>query len=752
MPVQSKINQPICDPEPEYKALSLFSGLGGDTLGLTNANVEVVAFNELDKTFCKSHEENFPNSVLLHDDGVNDIAKLPDEIFEKYKDNVDIIFAGFPCFVAGTKVLTNSGYKNIEEVVLEDKLLTHTGTFQNIINLQTKNYTGDMFCLKIKYHPENIVCTKGHPFYIREKTQNWNTELKKNVVTFKQPEWKSAKELTMNDHFGMKINESNIIPEFTFDKKINKYKTEKQTIILDNPDMWFMMGYFVGDGWIEETTNPDGRCMNKIRFAINVQDEEYVCRIINNILPITDKKCASGNKCNKYGCSDFVWFNILKSFGKYAHGKLIPEWVQDAPTEYIEQFIDGYRMSDGCIKNNGSSSFTTVSYNLAFGLQRLYLKLGYIFGISKDIRPKTTVIEGRTVNQRDTYCVSGYTRENKRQQSSFIENGYVWYAPFKIEKQEKQEKQENEENENIQVYNFEVENDNSYIVENTIVKNCQGFSGAGKKLADDPRNTLFREFLRAAKIIEPTMIIGENVKGLLSRKTTSGEPYIDVIVKEFENIGYNVEYKVLKVNEYGVPQKRERLIIIGTKEGNSYKWTSKFPEPCKEQPNLKNIIKYDMTGSVRVDPNLFNGIPEECIITNMRDEKEYEEDNGAHPYLNRLHNADEHLRTYQEKTHDNLFSFGKRISPIHAEIIDIRGPAKTIICTYNHQPRFFVPIKNKSGTYLRTILPDELKQIQGFPADYKIIGNNKQQIVQVGNAVPPPLIEKIVKNIIGGGK
>ena len=720
----------------KLKFIDLFCGIGGFHQALTSLGHECVLACDIDKFCQQNYKENY---------GV-DVVKDVKEINETNVPDFDIITGGFPCFVAGTKVLTLNGYKNIEDISLNDKLMTHTGKFQNILNLQRKNYTGMLYNIRIKYHPENIVCTKGHPFYVREKDRTLNVELKKKVVTFKQPEWKSAKELTMNDYFGMKINENDIIPEFSFDKKINTYSTTNILVKLDNPDMWFMMGYFVGDGWIEETTKPDGRCMNKIRFAINVQDEEYVCRIINNILPITDKKCASGNKCNKYGCSDFVWFNILKSFGKYAHGKLIPEWVQDAPKEYIEQFIDGYRMADGYIKKNGSTNFTTVSYNLAFGLQRLYLKLGYIFGISKDIRPKTTVIEGRTVNQRDTYCVSGYVKENKRNYSSFIENGYVWYAPFKIEKQEQDE---NEEKENIQVYNFEVENDNSYIVENTIVKNCQGFSGAGKKLADDPRNTLFREFLRAAKIIEPTMIIGENVKGLLSRKTTSGEPYIDVIVKEFENIGYNVEYKVLKVNEYGVPQKRERLIIIGTKEGNSYKWTSKFPEPCKEQPNLKNIIKYDMTDAIRVDPNLFNGIPEECIIKNMRDKKEYDEDNGAHPYLKRLYNADEQLRTYKEKTHDNLFSFGKRISPIHAEIIDIRGPAKTIICTYNHQPRFFVPIKNKSGTYLRTILPDELKQIQGFPADYKIAGNNKQQIVQVGNAVPPPLIEKIVKNIIG---
>ena len=81
---------------------------------------------------------------------------------------------------------------------------------------------------------------------------------------------------------------------------------------------------------------------------------------------------------------------------------------------------------------------------------------------------------------------------------------------------------------------------------------------------NDPRNTLFREFLRVTQLIKPSLIIGENVKGLLSRKTTSGEPYIDVIVSEFQKLGYSVQYKVLRADDYGVPQKRERLIILGT--------------------------------------------------------------------------------------------------------------------------------------------------------------------------------------------
>ena len=100
------------------------------------------------------------------------------------------------------------------------------------------------------------------------------------------------------------------------------------------------------------------------------------------------------------------------------------------------------------------------------------------------------------------------------------------------------------------------------------------------------------------------------------------------------------------------------------------------------------------------------------------------------------------------KIHKNLLSFAKRDSPIHSEIIDIRNPSKTIICTYNHQPRLLVPLKNKNGYFLRCLLPDELKQIQGFPLDYEILGNKKQKIVQIGNAVPPPLIEQIVRHVI----
>jgi len=277
---------------------------------------------------------------------------------------------------------------------------------------------------------------------------------------------------------------------------------------------------------------------------------------------------------------------------------------------------------------------------------------------------------------------------------------------------------------------------------------CQGFSNAGKKMTDDPRNTMFLHFLRVTRITQPKMIIGENVKGLLTRKTTDGLLYIDIIKKEFEELGYDIIYKVFKCEQYNVPQKRERLIILGIKKENPYGWLLSFPKVQSKEPNLLSIITYNMTGAVKVPEEWFAKIPSNCVLNDMEDTNEYNENNSGHPYLLSKLNADVEDRFYDGKQHDYLFSFGKRSSPIHCEIIDIRSPCKTIICTYNHQPRLFVPLRNVSGCYLRMLLIDELKQIQGFPADYVVCGSYKDKIIQIGNAVPPPLVKSIVEHII----
>ena len=275
---------------------------------------------------------------------------------------------------------------------------------------------------------------------------------------------------------------------------------------------------------------------------------------------------------------------------------------------------------------------------------------------------------------------------------------------------------------------------------------CQGFSHAGKKLPDDPRNTLFREFLRSTRLIKPKYIIGENVKGLLSRKNVDGDLYIDIIKDEFKKILYDIYYKVYMCSKLniGVPQNRERLIIVGIRSNLKQKF--EFPEENDNRlGDLKNIIKFNMEGALKIEPEYldfdFNDLPKECILTDMENE---EEENNPHPNLVQLAKKRDYVRKDKERPH--RLHFGRRLD-VGGEIIDIRKPINTIICSYAHCPRFFVPLKNKNGNYLRAILPDELKQIQGFPKDYKLSGTVGKQVKQIGNAVPPPLIKMIVESL-----
>ncbi len=276
---------------------------------------------------------------------------------------------------------------------------------------------------------------------------------------------------------------------------------------------------------------------------------------------------------------------------------------------------------------------------------------------------------------------------------------------------------------------------------------CQGFSNAGNKDPNDPRNSLFREFARSAKLIKPKYVIGENVKGLLQRKTATGEEYMDIIKSEFDNIGYDIYYRVYMCSklDIGVPQNRERLIIVGIRKDLNQEFV--FPEQNESKSgNLKDIVKFTMEGALKIEPEYldfdFDDIPEECIITDMNND---EEGYDPHPNLVQYAIKRDYERLGVKRPH--RLHFGRRLD-VGGEIIDIRKPINTIICSYAHCPRFFIPQKNKNGNYLRCLTPDELKQCQGFPDDYQISGNTSKKIKQIGNAVPPPLIEMIVKELI----
>ena len=105
---------------------------------------------------------------------------------------------------------------------------------------------------------------------------------------------------------------------------------------------------------------------------------------------------------------------------------------------------------------------------------------------------------------------------------------------------------------------------------------------------DDPRNQLFREFVAYVAYFKPKFFLMENVKGMVSYRNQQEVPIITVIKKEFENLGYSVEARVLTASEYGVPQDRQRVIFVGTK---GKKQRIRYPEPIGVTISLRDALE-----------------------------------------------------------------------------------------------------------------------------------------------------------------
>ena len=396
-----------------------------------------------------------------------------------------------PCFVNGTKVLTENGYKNIEDVEVNENVYTHKGNLYPVLENMNRLYSGQLYKIRPKYSPYEILCTPEHPFYVRKFIVKNRFKIdgveKRNVVFPDTPEFIPAKDLIKGQYFlGMKIEEKEIIPEFLIKGNLTK---------LDNPTFWWMMGLFVGDGWLvhEKIGNYE---RNRINFVIaNHQIEEYLPKLLEVIPEILHKHNDSG--CKTYYATNHDVANILKLFGKYAKHKLIPNFVHEAPKYLIREFLNGYLAADGCKRTlcvNECSRLTTISYNLAFSVQRLYFKLGYIGSIQFSKREGKTYVfpNNRVYNINDVYSFDVY--ESKRRcDYSFIENGYAWLSIKNIEI---------ENVVNKCVYNLSVLNDNSYTVNNIAVHNCYGYQWRyfnanyncfnGKRLYDPDEPDIFK--------------------------------------------------------------------------------------------------------------------------------------------------------------------------------------------------------------------------------------------------------------------
>ena len=254
---------------------------------------------------------------------------------------------------------------------------------------------------------------------------------------------------------------------------------------------------------------------------------------------------------------------------------------------------------------------------------------------------------------------------------------------------------------------------------------CQGFSTIGKRLVKDPRNELVFEFIRFLDVIKPKIFLMENVICLLS---SDGGKIKQAIESEFNNIGYNVLSKVLCAADYGVPQLRNRVFFIGTR--NDLNIQPSFPKERYSKNNYKTVgsVINDLVGKEDIIPNhnpmKHNKIVEErikCIKEGEGIPKE-----GLPEKVSYGSRSD-----YKINKIKNFSHVYKRLSR--------NKPATTMVPGHNAFPLH--PTENRSLTVR------EAARIQTFPDDVVFCGTRQNQCIQVGNAVPVKLAKILAEHI-----
>lgn len=268
---------------------------------------------------------------------------------------------------------------------------------------------------------------------------------------------------------------------------------------------------------------------------------------------------------------------------------------------------------------------------------------------------------------------------------------------------------------------------------------CQSFSIAGeRKGLDDPRGKLIEQYIRIVKEIQPKVFIFENVKGLLTLK--SGKVWNKIIFPWFKSLNYDLYWKVLNAKDYGIPQNRNRLFLIGFKD----KCNFSFPKPIK--------LKYkmvDFLDKVFYPEHVVSKKAAKGITNTKRLKKKFTQVDGEIA-LCQARCQEYNLRgDFVTKEYLDKFILSDKLKKT---VLRYGSPdpeiAKTILSSswkYHYASRDNYVTVNKSN--IRRLTPRECLRLMGFPESFKIVVNNTQIYKQSGNSIVVDVLFYIFKNI-----
>lgn len=664
--------------------LSLFDGISCGRVALERAGIKVDKYfaSEVDKHAIKVSKDNWDDIIHIGDvtkvcykDGV-----LYNEEGSVFEGKIDLVIGGSPCFVAGTIVLTQDGMKNIEDVSVGDVVLTHTNSWKPV--LKTGGQTSrDTYDIKVQGILPTTT-TAEHPYFIRScKRQGKN-----NSKCFSEPGWKPVKDIVKGDYVGIPIIQ------------------EAENPLSITEEEAFILGRYIADGHTRKdyrtTENrPDDRHWQMILSIGSHKLEMFTGKIKQHF------SCYEHTKSvHRVVFSSKRLVELAETHcGVGAENKHISPQLLKLPVHVLSKVLEGILSGDGSVRN-GVYRVTTISKLLVNSIQlavgKVYEEVG---SVEMTKRPSTTVICGRTVNQKDTYTIS--FRKGVKKQSHFKKIGEHLWTPIKSVKCV---------GETIMVFNLEVADDNSYTANNAVVHNCQGFSMSGKQLAfDDPRSVLYFEYER---IVKEILTENPSAKFLL------------------ENVRMNKKHSTVISERLGVLPIAINSALVSAQNRHRLYWTNidDVEQPKDSGICLQDIIefvvdeKYNLTDKARkyiLDEErlrkkrvVINGGKSICLCAR------YLALNGTFLCI------DANGKIAEDKTGALLSRYYKGVA------------------SFGGDP-FVIGSQDSETFTLRKLTPIECERLQTLPDNYTKAVSNSQRYKALGNGWTVDVIAHIFKNI-----
>lgn len=521
----------------------------------------------------------------------------------------DMITYSFPCFTGDMLVMTNDGLMKIKDITTNQLVMTHKNEFREVID---SKYTGDKQIWEVSGMCfDKIDCTENHKFFARKMVRHYPTNengKRYRVRGFENPRWVECCNLNKNDYLGIAINQNSILPSWNgvdfnwSDGRKTRHKNELGALI-DNHSFWWIIGRYLGDGWI--------RSQGGIIICCAKDETEEILPHLKNCgfqYSISEERTVNKIHIPLKELEEFV-----KPYGKGAANKRLPGYVFDMPTDYLEDLIIGYMSADGSY-TQGLHKVSSVSKELIYGFGQLVAKAYKIpYRIYHNNRKHIVFIEGRQCNQKEQWQLV-WKDSTCKQDKAFYENGYIWFPIRSITKTNRVEA----------VYDIEVDEYHSFTVNGCIVHNCTDLSVAGKgegmvnkcscgyswpidfsddneslicpscgtKVQSSTRSGLLGQVQRLLAVSKkentlPKYLLLENVKNLVGKKF---KPQFDAWIRWLDSIGYNTYYQVLNSKHFGIPQNRDRIFALSIrKDVDDGKF--KFPEQIPLTTRLKDILE-----------------------------------------------------------------------------------------------------------------------------------------------------------------